>query len=54
MSILDELVARTIEGFSYDSDDEVIHIYTDDDRIWMFSIDEDGSLRIEVSDKELQ
>jgi len=48
MSILNEFVGHTIEGVDYDAEDGILTFHTDDERHWMFTILEDGSLAISV------
>ena len=48
MTILDELMGKSIEMVSYDSEDATINFQMDDGRIWMFSITDDLELIIQV------
>lgn len=50
MSILDELVGKSIEAVWYDIEDGILTVQTEDERYWMFSITREGELVISIAE----
>lgn len=51
-SIIEELVGHSIESFGYE--DGVIYLTDDDGKVWMFQINENDELYIELYEYGLQ